>query len=111
MNLTFKASWIIFLNLSLIGLLLFQLFNYNYITKQGFTNYPQQIDPTKPIKSDPDTDEANQNYVQILYYLSKNPMKSTRFIEDIRTKFFNPSCSIKSDIDFAGLMNNNKLVF
>ncbi len=108
MNLAFKASWIIFLNLFLLGLLLFQLFD---ITKQGFINYPQQVDPTKPVKSDPDADEANQNYVQILHYMSKNPLKSTRFIEDIRTKFFNPSCSVKSNINFAELMNNTKLVF
>lgn len=79
--------------------------------KQGFVNYPQQVDITKVIPSDSDKEEANQNYAQILNYISKNPSNSINFIEDIRQKFFSPSCSVKTKIDFSGLMNNSKLVF
>ena len=113
MNLvTFKASWIIIINLILLGLLLYQVFNIKLNKeKQGFIDYPQQVDPTKINPSNPDANEANQNYAQILNYISKNPSKSIKFIEDVRTKFFNPSCSVKSKISFNNLMNNSGPVF
>ena len=113
MNLaTLKVSWIIVLNLLLLGLLLYQVFNIKLNGgKQGFINYPQQVDPTKMIPSNPDANEANQNYAQILNYISKNPSNSIKFIEDVRTKFFNPSCSVKSKISFNNLMNDNGPVF
>jgi hypothetical protein len=51
-------------------------------------------------KSNPEKDSANNNYASILLYIQNNPSKSFKFIQDIKQKFFDSSCSIKSDIDF-----------
>ncbi len=65
-----------------------------------FTNYPQQLNPMAEPKSNPEKDSANNNYASILLYIKNNPSKSFKFIQDIKQKFFDSSCSIKSDIDF-----------
>jgi hypothetical protein len=114
MNLTKQgliSSWIIILSIVLLCILLYKVYTNILYYHQGFINYPQQSDPTKVVTSDPEANEANQNYAQILNYMSKNPSNSVKFIEDIHNKFFSPSCSIKSKIDFANLMNNGGLVF
>jgi predicted ATPase len=51
-------------------------------------------------KSNHEKDSANNNYASILLYIQNNPSKSFKFIQDIKQKFFDNSCSIKNDIDF-----------
>lgn len=92
------SSWIIILNLILLIILLFILH-----TKQSdsFINYPQQVDPmAKPI-SKPEVEAANNNYASLLMFIQNNPSKSLNFIQDIRKKFFDDSCKVKSNIDFT----------
>lgn len=99
MNLTKlgKSGLIIFLNLVLLIILLYVL---QQPSLDSFTNYPQQVDPMAKPKSNPEKDSANNNYASILLYIQNNPSKSFKFIQDIKQKFFDSSCSIKSDIDF-----------
>lgn len=94
------ASWIILMNVVLLITLLFQL-----QTKRIdlFVNYPQQVDPTKVTKADPEATAANNNYASILMFLQKNPAKSSKFILDVKSKFFSDSCTVKDNIDFPNL--------
>jgi hypothetical protein len=91
------SGLIIFLNLALLLILLYVI---RQPTLELFTNYPQQVNPMAEPKSNPEKDSANNNYASILLYIQNNPSKSFKFIQDIKQKFFDSSCSIKSDIDF-----------
>jgi hypothetical protein len=91
------SGLIIFLNLALLLILLYVI---QQPTLDLFTNYPQQVNPMAEPKSNPEKDSANNNYASILLYIKNNPSKSFKFIQDIKQKFFDSSCSIKSDIDF-----------
>ena len=102
MNLTKlgKSGWIIFVNLLLLIILLYVIQQPNI---DLFTNYPQQVNPMAEPKSNPEKDSANNNYASILLYIQQNPSKSLKFIQDIKQKFFDSSCSIKSDINFNNI--------
>jgi hypothetical protein len=91
------SGLIIFLNLALLLILLYVI---QQPTLDLFTNYPQQLNPMAEPKSNPEKDSANNNYASILLYIKNNPSKTFKFIQDIKQKFFDSSCSIKSDIDF-----------
>jgi len=76
----------------------------------GFVNYPQQVDPTaKPNSSgtgeSPDASAANDHYAAILMFIQQNPTQAAGFLTDIRRKFFNESCTVRSDMDLANLVN------
>ena len=94
------SSWIIFLN---IGLLLILLYVLSINFRESFINYPQQIDPNAKPKSDPEAASANNNYASVLMYIQSNPSKSLKFIQDVKSKFFNDSCTVKSNIDFNSI--------
>ncbi len=79
--------------------------------KESYINYPQQVDTKKVIESDPDANQANENYAQILYYLQKNPGKSVNFIADLQKTFFDANCSVKSNINFNTITRGHKLIF
>jgi hypothetical protein len=68
-------------------------------------NYPQLVDPlAKPEKTAiSGISEANNNYASILMFIQKNPSNSIKFIEDIKQKFFDDSCKVKSSIDFNNI--------
>ena len=66
-------------------------------------NYAQQVDPIAKPKSNPEANSANNNYASILMYIQQNPSKSLNFIKDIKDKFFEDSCKVKSNIDFANI--------
>ena len=68
-----------------------------------FINYPQQVNPSAHVQSDPSAIAANNNYASILLFLQKNPAKSAKFIADIKDKFFADNCTIKNNIDFLNL--------
>jgi hypothetical protein len=103
------SSWIIFLN---IILLLILLISITFKNKEFYVNYPQQVDPMAAPESNPEVATANNNYASILLFLQKNPSKSVKFIEDIKHKFFNDSCTVKSDIDFNNIVKfNNGVIF
>jgi hypothetical protein len=36
-------------------------------------------------------------------YIQKNPSESLKFIQDIKNKFFEDSCTVKSNIDFNNI--------
>lgn len=78
---------------------------YILSTKQrdSFINYPQQVDPNATPKSNPEANSVNNNYASILMYIQKNPSDSFKFIKDVKNKFFDDSCKVKSNIDFANI--------
>jgi hypothetical protein len=96
------SSWIIVLNIILLLTLLY-LISTN--RRDSFINYPEQVDPlAKPQKSSaPGAPEANNNYAALLMFIQKNPSNSINFIEDIKQKFFDDSCKVKSSIDFNNI--------
>lgn len=62
--------------------------------------------------SDADLSEANNQYAALLLFLQQNPTKSVKFIEDIKQKFFNDSCTVKDNIDFSNLAQfKNGMIF
>ncbi len=91
------SSWIIILNVVLFVTLLLCIFGNN---RDTFINYPQMVDPSAPVRSNPEAITANNNYAAILMYIKKNPEQSAKFISDIRQKFFNDSCTVKDNINF-----------
>ena len=92
------SSWIIFLNLILLCILFYNLYSK---PTELFINYPQQVDPLSKPVSNPDIEAANNNYASLLMFIQKNPSKSLNFIQDIRDKFFEDTCKVKSNIDFT----------
>lgn len=104
------SSWIIFLNIILLIILLIQLYKQ---PKESYVNYPQQVNPSAPIKSNPDAAAANNNYASILMFLQKNPGASGNFIADVKSKFFTDSCMVRDNIDFNNIIQfkNGKMPF
>ena len=98
------SAWLIILNsILLMTLIVIILMNTDSVN-ETFINYPEQVNPSAKISSDSDASAtANNNYASILMFLQKNPAKSGKFIEDIKSKFFDTSCNIKSDIDFKSI--------
>jgi hypothetical protein len=94
------SSWIVLLNIALLIILLYVLHSKS---ADSFVNYPQQVDPMAKPVSNPDVEQANNNYAQILMFIQNNPSKSIKFIQDIRKKFFDDTCQVKSNIDFTSI--------
>jgi hypothetical protein len=94
------SAWIIVLNIVLLSILLIAATSKR---RDYFINYPQQVNPTTPIKSNPEANTANNNYASILMYIQKNPANSVKFISDIKQKFFNDSCTVRDNIDFNNI--------
>ena len=94
------SAWIIILNIVLLTILLIVVTSNK---RDYFVNYPQQVNPNAPIKSNPEANTANNNYASILMYIQKNPSTSLKFISDIKQKFFNDSCTVKNNIDFNNI--------
>lgn len=94
------SSWIIILNIILLVILFYNLYSKTF---DSFINYPQQVDPLMKSQSNPEIEQANNNYSSLLMFIQKNPSKSINFIQDIRKKFFDDSCKVKSNIDFSSI--------
>jgi hypothetical protein len=94
------SSWIIFLNITLLLILLYVLSHNNL---DSFINYPQQVNPSANPKTNSDVVTANNNYASILMYIQQNPSKSVKFIQDIKQKFFDDTCKVKTNIDFTDI--------
>jgi len=97
------SAWIIILNITLLLTLLYVI---SIRRRDSFTNYPSL--PSNPLAKPAtvltgDVAEANNNYASILMFIQKNPSNSVRFIEDIKQKFFDDSCKVKSNIDFNNI--------
>lgn len=70
------------------------------------------IDSFEDNVSDTDLSEANNHYASLLLFLQQHPTKSIKFIEDIKKKFFNESCSVKDNIDFSTIAQfDNGMIF
>lgn len=70
------------------------------------------IDSFENNVSDTDLSEANNHYASLLLFLQQHPTKSIKFIEDIKKKFFNESCSVKDNIDFSTIAQfDNGMIF
>lgn len=70
------------------------------------------IDSFENNVSEEDLSEANNHYALLLLFLQQNPTKSIKFIEDIKGKFFNESCSVKDNIDFSNIAQfKNGMIF
>lgn len=108
-----SGIWIVLLIIVLFSVLIYKEYYFIYYKGIAYSNYeefmsyPQTTDITKVIQSNPDTNTANTSYKQILNYIQKNPKKSIRFIEDVKNKFFEPSCQVKSNINFNNLISNS----
>ena len=94
------SSWIIFLNLLLLIVLVYILSTKH---RDSFINYPQQVDPNAKPQSNPEANSVNNNYASILMYIQKNPSDSFNFIKDVKSKFFDDTCKVKSNIYFANI--------
>lgn len=70
-----------------------------------FVNVPQQVNPEAPITTDSAVTEANDQYAALLLFLKNNPSKAAGFLTDIQRKFFDRSCTLRSDIDFNDILN------
>ena len=103
------SSWIIILNIVLLLTLIYVITTNNH---DSFINYPSSSNPlakptTTTIAVAADVAEANNNYASILMFIQKNPSKSIKFIQDIKQKFFDNSCTVKSNIDFSNMLHTS----
>lgn len=92
----------------LLAVFLLLLLTPRYV--DGFVNYPQQVDPTvKPNSGESeisaDAAAANDHYAAILMFIRQNPTQAAGFITDVKRKFFNESCTVRSDMDLENLVN------
>jgi len=94
------SSWIIFVNIIFLIILLYKLITNK---RELFINYSQQVNPIITSQSNPNMDAANNNYASILMFIKDNPSKSIKFIQDIKQKFFDNNCRVKSNIDFNNI--------
>lgn len=92
-----KSSWIFILTSFILLLVLSLILS----RRELFTNYPQQVNPSAPIKTNSDAVTANNNYAAVLLYIQNNPSDSIKFIQDIQQKFFDSNCSLKNNINFS----------
>jgi hypothetical protein len=100
------SSWIIIINVILILALIIRIFLPLFTTQYDtYINYIHQVDPTVEIDSTVSSEiaTANNSYASLLMYIKNNPSKSAKFIADIKDKFFNDNCTVKSDIDFGNI--------
>jgi hypothetical protein len=104
MNLLKKLSdpWI--LGIILLVLLVIALRRYQ-LYREPFLNYPEQVDPTATPKPDPEVSTANDNYAALLLFIKNNPSQAAGFLTDIQRKFFDSSCTLRSDIAFNDILN------
>jgi hypothetical protein len=70
-----------------------------------FVNVPQQVNPEAPITTDSAVTEANDQYAALLLFIKNNPSKAAGFLTDIQRKFFDRSCTLRSDINFNDILN------
>ena len=103
------SSWIIILNIVLLLTLIYVITTNNH---DSFINYPAS--PSDPLAkpattATADVAEANNNYASILMFIQKNPSKSIKFIQDIKQKFFDDSCTVKSNIDFSNMLHTSNV--
>jgi hypothetical protein len=94
------SFWIIIINIILLVILLYNLYSKS---SDSFINYPQQVNPMAKPMNNSDVEQANNNYSALLMFIQNNPSKSLNFIQDIRQKFFDDSCKVKSNIDFRSI--------
>ena len=92
---------------TLLAMLLLLLLPLTPRYVDGFVNYPQQVDPTANRKSNANTGaaEANDHYAAILMFIRENPTQAAGFLTDVKRKFFNEACTIRSDMDLVNLVN------
>jgi hypothetical protein len=104
MNLANKLSdpWI--LGIIILALLAIALRQHR-LYREPFLNYPEQVDPTATPNPDPAVSTANDNYAALLLFIKNNPSQSAGFLTDIQRKFFDRSCTLRSDIDFNDILN------
>jgi len=94
------SSKIFLLNILLLFVLIYIIYSKRI---DYFVNYGQQVDPMAKPQNNPDIDAANNNYSSLLMFIKSNPSKSVNFIQDIRQKFFDNTCKVKSNIDFPNI--------
>lgn len=84
--------------------ILLVIIGYQIIMVEPFDSNPLSA----VVKTDSDASEANMNYTSLLLFLKKHPDKSVKFITDIKNKFFDESCTVKSiNFDTITQLNGN----
>jgi hypothetical protein len=53
--------------------------------------------------SQEDLEAANSHYAALLLFIQKYPARSIPFIEDVKNKFYETSCTVKPSIDFSSI--------
>lgn len=73
-----------------------------YLTR---SREPQPYEPfgEAASPSEEELEAANSNYAALLLFIQKYPARSIPFIEDVKNKFYESSCTVKSSIDFPSL--------
>ena len=86
--------------------ILLVIIGYQIIMVEPFDSNPLSVVKTDSAASD--ASEANMNYTSLLLFLKKHPDKSVKFITDIKNKFFDESCTVKSiNFDTITQLNGN----
>jgi hypothetical protein len=80
-------------------LLLFILFFYISTTNRLSQN--ENFNTKDP--SQEDLEAANSHYAALLLFIQKYPARSIPFIEDVKNKFYETSCTVKPSIDFSSI--------
>ncbi len=83
----------LFLGLSILFLLVLLAFTMRI--REGFVVIPNMSIPTGSATEGKEAEELNVCWRTILNYMSKNPTKIGPFLQDIKDKFFEPSCELK----------------
>ena len=83
----------LFLGLSILFLIV--LLTFTMRVREGFVVIPDMSIPAGVATEGKEAEELNVCWRTILNYMSKNPTKISPFLQDIKDKFFEPSCQLK----------------
>ena len=88
----------LFLSLSILFLIILLACTVHmrkYTQSEGFVVIPDMSIPAGVAAEGKEAEELNVCWRSILNYMSKNPSKVGPFLQDIKDKFFEPSCQLK----------------
>jgi hypothetical protein len=93
-------------------LILFLILVRSSMQIERFTAIPDMRVPAGSPEAGKQSEELNVCWRSILNYLSKNPEKALPLIQDMRDKFFEPSCQLKQpSIPFNQLADTYQPIF
>lgn len=98
--------------ITVILLLLYWIYVQIFRSSEGFVSIPNMTIPVSSTTNGKDAEEHNICWRSLLQYLEKHPENAHILLNDMKQKFFQPSCEFKQpSIDFAKVAEEYRPIF